>query len=141
MNPSSARRFAAALLVGLLPSLSALAGDRVYHSPAEQCDAEAGSAADAARNTAFPPVSAEQIRIGVALSACREAYKHGGTPRSAYQLSRVLEKAGQRERAVPILKEAADAGYAAAQAEFASIGNGTELAREVSLLTKTARLR
>ncbi|MFP5078582.1 sel1 repeat family protein [Rhizobium sp. YIM 134829] len=141
MNPSSARRFAALLLVGLLPTLPAFAGEGAYHSPAEQCDAEAGSVSDIGRNLAYPPVSAEQIRIGVALSACREAYKHGGSPRSAYQLSRVLEQAGQRERAVPILKEAADAGYAAAQADFAAIANGTELAREVSLVTKTARLR
>lgn len=132
---------AAATLLGLFPAKSAVAGDVVYRSPSEQCDAEAGSADDPARNQAFAPVSAEQIRIGVALSACREAYKHGGTARAAYQLARVLEQAGQRQRSLPLLKEAADAGYAAAQAGVAAIDTGEAPAREVSLVVKSARIR
>ncbi len=84
-------------LVATAPS-AARAGDL---TAAEQCDREAGSEFDLERNRAFPAVATEDIRIGVALSACREAYNQNGGARTQFQLARVLNRAGQKLQSAP----------------------------------------
>ncbi|MDQ0318799.1 TPR repeat protein [Pararhizobium capsulatum DSM 1112] len=112
-----------ALLLGLVSALS-LAAITVPSAraaamlPAEQCDAEAGSEYDLQRNFSFRPVATEDIRIGVALSACREAYKQGAEPRQTFQLARVLYKAGQRSQAMAMLKAASEEGHAIAMVNY-----------------------
>lgn len=109
---AKAGMLAAAMLLSAA-SVSARAGDL---SAAEQCDREAGSAFDPERNRAFPAVAAEDIRIGIALSACREAYKGGA--RTQFQLARVLDRAGQTLTSRKILAEAARNGHALAMAGY-----------------------
>ncbi|APG89803.1 chromosome (plasmid) partitioning protein ParB [Sinorhizobium americanum] len=87
-------------------------------TPAEQCDREAGSELDLERNRAFPAVATQDIRIGVALSACREAYNQSGGARTQFQLARVLDRAGERLKSLSILGEAAQNGHALAMAMY-----------------------
>lgn len=87
----------------------------------EQCDREAGSEFDLERNRAFPAVATEDIRIGVALSACREAYNQNGGARTQFQLARVLNRAGQKLQSARILAEAAGNGHALAMASYADL--------------------
>lgn len=92
---------------------------------ADQCDAEAGSEQDLQRNMAFRPVATENLRIGIALSACREAYNQGSGPRQTFELARVFHAAGQRGQAVAMLRKAVEGNYAAAMATYAVvIGEG-----------------
>ena len=86
--------------------------------PAEQCDAEAGSEHDLQRNRAFRPVATEDIRIGIALSSCREAHNYNGGPRQTFQLARVLHKAGQRPQAMAMLRQASEGGHALAMVNY-----------------------
>lgn len=88
---------------------------------AEQCDREAGSEFDLERNRAFPAVATQNIRIGVALSACREAYNQNGGARTQFQLARVLDRAGQKLQSARILAEAAENGHALAMASYADL--------------------
>jgi len=87
--------------------------------PAEQCDAEAGSEHDLQRNLSFRPVATEDIRIGIALSACREAYNQGSGPRQTFQLARVLHAAGQQAQAFRMLEKASEGGHAVAMVNYA----------------------
>ncbi|PST27364.1 hypothetical protein C7U60_02480 [Mesorhizobium plurifarium] len=111
---------AAAALVSLATSAvpSAHASDL---TAAEQCDREAGSEFDLERNRAFPAVAMQDIRIGVALSACREAYNQDGGARTQFQLARVLDRAGQKLQSVRILAEAAENGHALAMVSYADL--------------------
>ncbi|WP_244514883.1 sel1 repeat family protein [Ensifer sp. LCM 4579] len=87
-------------------------------SVSELCDREAGSEADRERNPAFAPVASEDIRIGIALSACREAYNQQGGPRIQFQLARVLERAGETLKSFGILGEAAENGHTLAMVNY-----------------------
>lgn len=84
----------------------------------ELCDKEAGSELDRERNMSFPPVATEDIRIGIALSACREAYNQQGSPRIQFQLARVLDRAGEKLKSLNILGEAAENGHALAMVTY-----------------------
>jgi uncharacterized protein len=95
----------------LLPSAPALAAGL---SIEDQCDVAAGSIHDRTRNPAFPPVASGQMELGVALSACRAAYKAGGDARIAFQLARALEQGGQILSAEQLYGEAAGRGHTAA---------------------------
>lgn len=79
-----------------------------------QCDAAAGSRDDRTRNTDLAPVEDGGIKLGMALSACREAYKAGGKPRIAFQLARALEQGDQLLAAQGLYREAATQGHTAA---------------------------
>lgn len=103
---------AAAFIVAVAP---ARANDL---SVSELCDKEAGSEVDRERNPAFPPVASEDIRIGIALSACREAYNQQGGPRIQFQLARVLERAGEKLKSLGILGEAAENGHSLAMVNY-----------------------
>ncbi len=111
---------AAAVLLPLFATMpsAARASDL---TAAEQCDREAGSEFDLERNRAFPAVATQNIRIGVALSACREAYNQNGGARTQFQLARVLDKAGQKLQSARILAEAAANGHALAMASYAHL--------------------
>ncbi|HTO33317.1 MAG TPA: tetratricopeptide repeat protein [Pararhizobium sp.] len=107
--------------------------------PADQCDAEAGSEHDVQRNLSFRPVATEDIRIGVALSACREAYNQGRGPRQTFQLARVLDAAGQRAQSMAMLEEAVEGNHAAAMVNYAvMIGERGDHAKEFALYQKAA---
>ncbi|MDO9416388.1 tetratricopeptide repeat protein [Pararhizobium sp.] len=118
---SKRRSIASTLLlsaVGLMAILSATPAAASDLSPAEQCDAAAGSEHDLQRNTAFKPVATEDMQLGVALSACREAYKYARTPRITFQLARALHEAGQTQEAMTLLKEASEEGHAVAMVNY-----------------------
>ncbi|MEY9167423.1 hypothetical protein ABIE78_005542 [Sinorhizobium fredii] len=74
---ASASLLAAAMLLSFA-TIAARSASAAELSAAEQCDREAGSDLDLERNRAFPAVATHDIRIGVALSACREAYNQNG---------------------------------------------------------------
>lgn len=84
----------------------------------DQCDAHAGSRHDQTRNAAFAPVALDDIEIGPALSACREAYNAGGGARMAFQLGRALERAGQELQAMKLYAEAAALGHTVAMVNY-----------------------
>lgn len=108
-------------------------------SAAELCDREAGSIFDLQRNMAFPAVATENIKIGVALSACREAYNQKSGARTEFQLARVLDKAGQKIQSQRILGEAAEHGHALAMTNYAVlIGEEGDIATEFALNQKAA---
>lgn len=86
-----------------------------------QCDAAAGSRDDRTRNTGFAPVENGGIKLGIALSACREAYNAGGNPRIAFQLARALEQGGQLLAAQGLYREAALQGHSAAMVRLGRI--------------------
>ncbi|MDX0739122.1 sel1 repeat family protein [Sinorhizobium medicae] len=111
---------AAILLLALaaMASSTARAGDL---TAAEQCDREAGSELDVERNRNFPAVATKDIRIGVALSACREAYNQNGGGRTQFQLARVLDRAGQKLQSAQILEQAAQNGHASAMVSYADL--------------------
>ncbi|WP_426240816.1 tetratricopeptide repeat protein [Pararhizobium sp. DWP1-1-3] len=107
--------------------------------PADQCDAEAGSEHDLQRNLAFRPVATEDIRIGIALSACREAYNQGSGPRQTFELARVLHAAGQRGQAMAMLEKAAEGSHAVAMVNYAvMLGERGDRAAEFALYQKAA---
>jgi TPR repeat protein len=107
--------------------------------PADQCDAEAGSEHDLQRNLAFRPVATEDIRIGIALSACREAYNQGSGPRQTFELARVLHAAGQRGQAMAMLEKAAEGNHALAMVNYAvMLGERGDHAGEFALYQKAA---
>ena len=107
--------------------------------PADQCDAEAGSEHDLQRNLAFRPVATEDIRIGIALSACREAYNQGSGPRQTSELARVLHAAGQRGQAMAMLEKAAEGNHAVAMVNYAvMLGERGNHAAEFALYQKAA---
>jgi TPR repeat protein len=107
--------------------------------PAEQCDAEAGSEHDLQRNLSFRPVATENLRIGIALSACREAFNQGSGPRQTFQLARVLHAAGQRAQAFRMLKKASEGGHAIAMVNYAvMLGEKGDHETEFSLYQKAA---
>ncbi|MCV9998988.1 sel1 repeat family protein [Pararhizobium sp. YC-54] len=107
--------------------------------PADQCDAEAGSEHDLQRNLAFRPVATEDIRIGIALSACREAYNQGSGPRQTFELARVLHAAGQRGQAMAMLEKAAEGNHAIAMVNYAvMLGERGDHAAEFALYQKAA---
>ncbi|QRM54075.1 SEL1-like repeat protein [Sinorhizobium sp. BG8] len=104
-----------------------------------QCDASTGSALDAARNTAFAPVEFKDIKLGIALSSCREAYKARGGARIAFQLARALDRAGQPLPAMKLYEEASGAGHLAAMVEYARlVGERGDRRAEIALYTKAA---
>nr|WP_083213864.1 MULTISPECIES: tetratricopeptide repeat protein [unclassified Ensifer] len=108
-------------------------------SAAEICDREAGSIFDLQRNPSFPAVATEDIKIGVALSACREAYNQKGGARTEFQLARVLDKAGQKIQSLRILGEAAQHGHALAMTNYAVLlGEQGDTATEFALNQKAA---
>lgn len=110
---------ASALVVAAAAFMVAAAPARASDLPvSELCDKEAGSELDRERNMSFPPVATEDIRIGIALSACREAYKQRGSPRIQFQLARVLERAGEKLKSLSILGEAAENGHALAMVTY-----------------------
>lgn len=102
----------AAVLFGFL--LAPLLANASGLSIESQCDEAAGSVADRTRNPAFPPVEAEQMKLGVALSACRSAYNAEGNARTIYQLARALEHSGQMLKAQKLYAEASEKGHTAA---------------------------
>lgn len=104
-----------ALFFAALLSGAAHAGTRSIEN---QCDASAGSRYDRTRNTAFAPVALEDIKIGPALSACREAYNAGGSARMAFQLGRALERAGQDLEAMKLYAQAASLGHTVAMINY-----------------------
>ena len=107
--------------------------------PADQCDAEAGSEHDLQRNLSFRPVATEDIRIGIALSACREAYNQGSGPRQTFELARVLHAAGQRGQAMAMLEKAAEGNHAVAMVNHAvMLGERGDRAAEFALYQKAA---
>lgn len=87
----------------------------------DQCDAAAASRHDRARNPAFPPVADGRIKLGVALSACREAYNAGGGARFAFQLARALEQGGQVLAAQELYREAAEGGHTVAMVRYGQL--------------------
>lgn len=107
--------------------------------PADQCDAEAGSEHDLQRNLSFRPVANEDIRIGIALSACREAYNQKSGARQTFQLARVLHAAGQPAKSMVLLEEASESGYAAAMVSYAvAVGERGDHAGEFALYQRAA---
>lgn len=123
--------------VAVIAVPSAKAGSHM--NPAEQCDAEAGSENDLERNMSFAPVATQDLRIGIALSACREAYNQVGGPRQIFQLARVLHAAGQKAQAFQMLQKASDAGHAAAMVNYAvMLGERGDQEREFALYQKAA---
>ncbi|WP_018234969.1 sel1 repeat family protein [Ensifer sp. BR816] len=114
-------RIASHLATALLLSFAAIAAPAAHAADltaADLCDREAGSELDLERNRTFPPVATEDIRIGVALSACREAYNQHGGARAQFQLARVLDRAGEKLKSLRILGEAAQNGHALAMAMY-----------------------
>lgn len=111
---------AASLLVAaLLPMTVMLASPAAAGATvAAQCDAAAGSEHDLQRNLMLKPVATDDINIGIALSACREAYKFERTPRVTFQLARVLHKADRKQESLKLLEEASGQGYAAAMVNY-----------------------
>ncbi|CAN7555463.1 tetratricopeptide repeat protein [Pararhizobium sp. LjRoot235] len=106
---------------------------------ADQCDAEAGSEHDLQRNLSFRPVATENLRIGVALSACREAFNQGSGPRQTFQLARVLHAAGQHTQAFRMLEKASEEGHAVAMVNYAvMLGERGDHETEFSLYQKAA---
>lgn len=87
----------------------------------DQCDAAAASRHDGTRNPAFPPIEDGQITLGVALSACREAYNSGGGARFAFQLARALEQGGQGLAAENLYREAAEGGHTVAMVRYGQL--------------------
>ncbi|WP_455273091.1 tetratricopeptide repeat protein [Rhizobium herbae] len=130
------------LTVVSLLSIAAIAIPSAHASallPADQCDAEAGSEHDLQRNMAFRPVATEDIRIGIALSACREAYNQGSGPRQTFELARVLHAAGQRGQAMAMLEKAAEGNHAVAMVNYAvMLGERGDHAAEFALYQKAA---
>ena len=113
------------------------------HLPIEaRCDAAAGSTYDAQRNAAFAPVALEEISIGAALSACREAYNAGGGgARMAFQLARALERAGQGLDAMKLYAEAASLGHTVAMVNYgAMLGKRGDAVSEFGLYRKSAEM-
>lgn len=107
--------------------------------PADQCDAEAGSEHDLQRNLSFRPVATEDMRIGIALSACREAHNQKSGARQTFQLARVLHASGQPAKSLALLQEASESGYAAAMVSYAVIvGERGDHATEFSLYERAA---
>lgn len=109
-----ARTSCLAVLAGLtliLAQSPAVASHEGHNSPAETCDAKAGDPRDLDRNPSFSPVNLSDIRIGEALSACREAYRERSGPRQTYQLARALYRSGAAGRALSMLREAASGGH------------------------------
>jgi TPR repeat protein len=106
-----------------------------------QCDASAGSRYDMTRNTAFAPVALEDIKIGPALSACREAYNAGGGARMAFQLARALERAGQDLDAMKLYAEAAGLGHTVAMVNYGGmLGKRGDPAGEFAHYKKAAEM-
>uniref|UniRef100_UPI00311E6047 hypothetical protein n=1 Tax=Thauera sp. SDU_THAU2 TaxID=3136633 RepID=UPI00311E6047 len=104
-----------------------------------QCDAAAGSRYDSTRNTAFPPVALEDMAIGPALSACREAYNAGGGARMAFQLARAQERAGQDLEAMKLYGEAAKLGHTVAMVNYgAMLGKRGDAVSEFQLYRRAA---
>ena len=106
-----------------------------------QCDARAGSRYDMTRDTAFAPVALEDIQIGAALSACREAYNATGSARMAFQLARALERAGQDLDAMKLYAQAAALGHTVAMVNYgAMLGKRGDPAAEFSHYKKAAEM-
>lgn len=106
-----------------------------------RCDASAGSRYDMTRDTTFAPVALDDIKIGPALSACREAYNAGGSARMAFQLARALERAGQDLEAMKLYAEAAALGHTVAMVNYgAMLGKRGDAAAEFSHYKKAAEL-
>lgn len=107
----------------------------------DQCDAAAGSRYDRMRNTAFAPVALEDIKIGPALSACREAYNAGGGARMAFQLARALERAGQDLEAMKLYAEASALGHTVAMVNYGGmLGKRGDAISEFNHYKKAAEL-
>jgi TPR repeat protein len=105
------------------------------------CDAAAGSRYDMTRDTAVAPVALEDIAIGLALSACREAYNAGGGARMAFQLGRALERAGQELDAMKFYAEAAALGHTVAMVNYgAMLGKRGDAGSEFGFYKKAAEL-
>lgn len=107
----------------------------------DQCDAVAGSRYDMTRNAAFAPVALEDIKIGAALSACREAYNAGGSARMAFQLARALERSGQDLDAMKLYAQAAAFGHTVAMVNYgAMLGKRGDPISEFSHYKKSAEM-
>lgn len=121
--------------------LSGVAGGASADTIEAQCDAAAGSRYDMTRNTAFAPVAREDIRIGPALSACREAYNTGGGARMAFQLGRALERAGQDLDAMKLYAGAAALGHTVAMVNYgAMLGKRGDAVAEFNHYRKAAEM-
>lgn len=123
--------------------LSTVAGGALANglSLDDRCDAAAASRYDTTRNAAFAPVALEDIVLGPALSACREAYNAGGGARMAFQLARALERAGQDLDAMKLYAEAASLGHTVAMVHYgAMLGKRGDAASEFGLYRKSAEL-
>ena len=84
-------------------------------------------------------MATEDIRIGIALSACREACNQGSGPRQTFELARVLHAAGQRGQAMAMLEKAAEGDHAIAMVNYAVlIGERGDHAAEFALYQKAA---
>ena len=104
-----------------------------------QCDAAAGSRHDRTRNPDFAPVEIENIKLGIALSACREAFNAGNGARMAFQLARTLEKAGQDLEALKLYQEAVKRGHTLAMVNYgAMLGDRGDATSEFGFYKKAA---
>jgi TPR repeat protein len=124
-------------------ALSAAAGSAKANSLSieGQCDAAAASRYDTTRNMALAPVASDDIEIGRALSACREAYNAGGGARMAFQLARALEKAGQDLEALKLYAEAAQLGHTVAMVNYGGLlGKRGDTVSEFGLYKKAAEM-
>lgn len=141
MRSTSVKTAGRALFFAVL--LCGAAGSVQANTPSieAQCDASAGSRYDTTRNTAFAPVALEDIQIGPALSACREAYNAAGGARMAFQLGRALERAGQDLEAMKLYAQAAALGHTVAMVNYgAMLGKRGDAAGEFSHYKKAAEM-
>lgn len=83
-------------------------------SISNDCDRLTGSRYDSERNRSFDPVDISEIDVDAATKACSAALQRTNAPRSAFQLGRTEDRAGNVTRAVALYSQAAKAGYAIA---------------------------
>jgi uncharacterized protein len=98
----------------------------------KECDRLAASPFDTTRPAGIAGVDFDQISTAQAVPACRAAVAiRSNDPRIAYQLARVLQKAGNVDEAARWYRTAADAGYAAGMANLGNMyENGKGVAKD-----------
>jgi uncharacterized protein len=113
-------------------------------SEVRECDLLAASPFDPTRPTSTPGVAPEKIDAPRAIEACRKALaERPSDVRLKYQLGRAFEAAKQWALALPLYREAADAGSTLAVNNLArlygqGLGVAKNLVEEIRLLRKAA---
>ena len=98
--------------------LLACAAEAQHDAPVSNCDRYAASDYGQTR----PGIPFDKIDPKVAIPACEEAVKnYPSSPRLLFELGRSHSKAGDYDVALPLLRKAADQGYAPAQASIGSM--------------------